>query len=52
MKEILIFNLTVILMIGSISMALPSVHAAEVPGWIKNNAGLYIQIQRASSQHF
>ena len=39
MKKILISSLTVMLLIGSISMALPSVYAAEVPGWIKNNAG-------------
>ena len=39
MKKILISSLTVMLLIGSISMALPSVHAAEVPAWIKNNAG-------------
>ena len=52
MKKILIFSLTVILLTGSISMALPSVHATEIPDWIKNNPGWYIQIQRASSQHF
>ena len=45
MKKILIFSLTVILMIGSISMALPGVHAAEVPGWIKNNAGWWAEGQ-------
>ena len=39
MKKILISSLTVILMASAISMALPSVHAAEVPAWIKNNAG-------------
>ena len=39
MRKILISSLTVILMASAISMALPSVHAAEVPGWIKNNAG-------------
>ena len=39
MKKILISSLTVILMASAISMALPSVHAAEIPGWIKNNAG-------------
>ena len=39
MKKILISSLTVILMASAISMALPGVHAAEVPGWIKNNAG-------------
>ena len=32
-------------MIGSISMVLPSVHAAEIPGWIKNNAGWWADDQ-------
>ena len=35
MKKILISSLTVILMASAISMALPSVHAAEIPGWIR-----------------
>ncbi|SVD37381.1 uncharacterized protein METZ01_LOCUS390235, partial [marine metagenome] len=39
MKKILISSLTVILMTSAISMVLPSVYAAEVPDWIKNNAG-------------
>ena len=39
MKKILVFSLTVALMIASISVTLPSVHAAEIPGWIKNTAG-------------
>ena len=39
MKKILISSLTIILMASAISMALPGVHAAEVPDWIKNNAG-------------
>ena len=39
MKKILISSLTVILMASAISMVLPSVYAAEVPDWIKNNAG-------------
>jgi len=39
MKKILVFSLTVVLMIGSISITLPNVHAAEIPGWIKNTAG-------------
>ena len=39
MKKILVFSLTVALMIGSISVVLPSVHAAEIPSWIKNTAG-------------
>jgi len=39
LKKILISSLIVILMASAISMALPGVHAAEVPGWIKNNAG-------------
>ena len=38
-KKILISSLIVILMATAISMALPGVHAAEVPDWIKNNAG-------------
>jgi len=39
MKKILVFSLTVTLLIGSISPVLPSVYAAEIPDWIKNNAG-------------
>ena len=43
LKKILVLSLTVILMIGSISMALPSAHAGEVPAWVKNNAGWWAE---------
>ena len=43
LKKILVLSLTVILMISSISMALPSAHADEIPAWIKNNAGWWAE---------
>ena len=43
LKKILVLSLTVILMISSISMALPSAHAGEIPAWIKNNAGWWAE---------
>ena len=43
LKKILVLSLTVILMLSSISMALPSAHAGEVPAWIKNNAGWWAE---------
>ena len=43
LKKILVLSLTVILMISSISMALPSAHAGEIPSWVKNNAGWWAE---------
>ena len=43
LKKILVLSLTVILMISSIFMALPSAHAGEIPAWIKNNAGWWAE---------
>ena len=43
LKKILVLSLTVILMLSSISMALPSAHAGEIPDWIKNNAGWWAE---------
>ena len=43
LKKILVLSLTVILMLSSISMALPSAHAGEIPAWIKNNAGWWAE---------
>ena len=43
LKKILVLSLTVILMISSISMALPSAHAGEIPAWLKNNAGWWAE---------
>ena len=43
LKKILVLSLTVILMISSISMALPSAHAGEIPDWIKKNAGWWAE---------
>ena len=43
LKKILVLSLTVILTLSSISMALPSAHADEIPAWIKNNAGWWAE---------
>jgi len=43
LKKILVLSLTVILMLSSISMALPSAHAGEIPDWIKKNAGWWAE---------
>ena len=43
LKKILVLSLTVILTLSSISMALPSAHAGEIPDWIKNNAGWWAE---------
>jgi len=39
LKKILVLSLTVILMLSSISMALPSAHAGEIPGARGSYAG-------------